>query len=366
MRYAVFKVMLLSLLRDRGALAMSFVLPGLVFAIFAVALAAASGGQMEIRISVADQRSDELSLRVIEELKSSSAMRLTLKADRDRIVRAVRSGTADVGLIIRKRPPGAGAAAQPQPMFEIVTDPAREIATTMLQANLQRAALALNRTAVPQNAKLFERTTATQSAAAFTAAAYYSGAVAIMFMLYSALTAAASYLDERERGLLDRISAGPGGAGVVIDGKFLFIVVLGFLEATLVFLVAWLGFGVDLPAHVGLWAATTLMASIASAGVMLAFVTLLTTKRQAETLGQMVAVVMSAIGGSMVPRFIMPEYVQAAGWVTPNAWALEAYAAIFWLGGDLESLQMPWLVLSAMGLSGLLFARIIATRRRLR
>lgn len=367
MRGAVFKIMLLSLMRDRGALAMSFILPGLVFAIFAVALAAASGGQLAVKVSIADLRQDDISGRIVDQLKSSDSLRVGSFVDnnRARVVLAVRDGRADVGLVIRKQILSEAAGVLPErPMFELITDPAREIATTMVQANLQQAALELGSRPRREEAELFERSMATTSGSQFTAAAYYAGAVSVMFVLYSALTSAASYLEEREQGLLERIVSGPGGAGVVIDGKFLFIAILGFVQTSLVFLMAWVVFDVDLPAHLTNWAITTACVSIACAGLMIAFITFLRTKRQAETLGQMLVVVLSAIGGSMVPRFMMPEEVQTIGWVTPNSWALDAYATILWLGDDVNKLHLPWSMLLAMGFLGLLVARVKAAWSR--
>ena len=39
---------------------------------------------------------------------------------------------------------------------------------------------------------------------------------------------------------------------------------------------------------------------------------------------------MSALGGSMFPRFLMSETMQRIGLVTFNAWALDGYLKVFW------------------------------------
>ena len=65
-------------------------------------------------------------------------------------------------------------------------------------------------------------------------------------------------------------------------------------------------------------------------GLALALATACRTRRQAQTLANVAILVLSAIGGSMVPRFFMPPLLQDLGWITPNTWALEAYTAIFW------------------------------------
>jgi len=70
----------------------------------------------------------------------------------------------------------------------------------------------------------------------------------------------------------------------------------------------------------------------------------------------------SALGGSMVPRFFMPPLLQDLGWLTPNTWALEAYTAIFWRDESVAALIMPWVMLVAAGLVGLWIAQIAASR----
>ena len=71
---------------------------------------------------------------------------------------------------------------------------------------------------------------------------------------------------------------------------------------------------------------------------------------------------MSALGGSMVPRFFMPPLLQDLGWITPNTWALEAYTAIFWRDEAMTSLLLPWAMLAGAGIIGLWIAQRAARR----
>ena len=64
-----------------------------------------------------------------------------------------------------------------------------------------------------------------------------------------------------------------------------------------------------------------------------------------------------------MPRFLMPQWIQDLGWLTPNTWVLEAYGAIFWLGEDVSALILPWSALAGAGLMGLLGAYVLALRR---
>jgi ABC-2 type transport system permease protein len=359
--------MLLCLWRDPASLVMSFVLPGIVFAIFAVIFSGASGGELAIRVAVADVAERPSSSFVADLFSNKKITRVSLASDsRESVLRAVREGSADVGLVIHRPilPPTRSGTGERAP-FEIITDPSKEIASSLLAGTVQQA---LSKALQPaaQGIDMIEQTPAIAGAGSVTAAGYYAGAVAMMFLLFSALTGASTYVEEMESGLMARISLGIGGAGIVIDGKFMFLVLQGVLQVAVVFLVAWLGFKLDLPSALIPWAITTLAAAIAAAGLALAFVTLCETKKQAETIGQMLVLIISAIGGSMVPRFLMPAEVQALGWITPNTWALEAYASAFWRDDPTTTLMVYWAVLVAMGLAGLIIARIQAVRRRQR
>ena len=87
------------------------------------------------------------------------------------------------------------------------------------------------------------------------------------------------------------------------------------------------------------------------------------TRRQAQTVANTVILVLSALGGSMVPRFLMPEVLKDLGWLTPNTWALEAYSGVFWRGESLTDVYLPVVLLTLAGIGGWLIARTLAHHR---
>jgi ABC-2 type transport system permease protein len=192
--------------------------------------------------------------------------------------------------------------------------------------------------------------------------AYYAGAVAILFVLFSAVHGAISLLDDRDAGIIDRVLAGPAGIQVLVAARFLFLVAQSFLQIVIIFLVAWLGYGVDLPRHLVGFGLTTLAVSICAAGLALALVAACRTRRQAQNVSNVAILILSAVGGSMVPRFFMPPLMKDLGWLTPNTWGLEAYASVFWRGEGLASLVLPLALLVGTGLVALFVARLLARR----
>jgi ABC-2 type transport system permease protein len=192
--------------------------------------------------------------------------------------------------------------------------------------------------------------------------AYYAGAVAVLFLLLSAVQGGATLLEEKESGVLDRIISGPGGLGVFVDGKCAFITALGVVQVALIFGIAWAVHGVSLAGSVLPWLAITLLAAWSAAGLALLLAALCNSRRQVLTLGNFVVLVLSAIGGSMVPRFLMPGWLQDAGWITPNTWALEAYDATVRLEQPIDTVLPSLTVLFVSGLVGWAGARIAARR----
>ena len=71
---------------------------------------------------------------------------------------------------------------------------------------------------------------------------------------------------------------------------------------------------------------------------------------------------MSALGGSMFPRFLMSEGMQKVGLATFNAWALDGYLKVFWRDAPLVDLWPQVLVLTSLAAIFLSAARLITRR----
>jgi len=396
---AMLRVMVLSLVRDRGALAMAFVLPPMIFVIFAAIFAGTGGEDMRLQVgfgvadaAAADPRfeaalRDVPALRVLEgSLGSPEEMQALVQA-----------GQADVGLFLRA--PLTQTDTAPVVIF---ADPGKSMAPAMLMGHVQRILaqdlpdVAVSRTA-PLVSELVGGFTPEQSqrlAAALDALAgqsteagasaelseieavgeasdgsapvtYYAGAVAILFLLFSAMQSAATLIEERNSGIVDRLAVGPAGTDVVVIGKFLFLIGQGVVQAALIFGLAILLYQVPVLHHWWPWLLTTVAAAVAAAGLGLAVAALCTSKQQAQTIATFLVLVCSAVGGSMVPRFMMPPWLQELGWFTPNAWAIEAYQGAMWRGDGVGALAPSLLVLAGIGLTGGLLA-IGMSRWRLR
>ncbi len=400
MIFAMFRVMALELWRDRGALVMTFLLPPLVFLIFSAVFSGATGEDIKLKLAVADEARTVDSRRLVKALVADADLRAEDVGEKGgaEVRRLVKAGRADAGLIVRADP-----SLDLAPVL-IVSDPSRAVAAPLTMARVQQAMskampdVLLARTlaetapafggltppqqraagatldhlakgtapkaATGSKAGLFEREDVAGARKGGGTIAYYAGAVTILFALFSAMHGALSLIDERRSGVADRILAGASGMAPVINGKFVFLMAQSVLQATAIFATAQIVYDVPVLSHFPWWLATTLLVAACAAGLAMAIVVFCKTRDQAQMLSTFVILILAAVGGSMVPRFLMPPWLQTIGWGTPHAWAIEAYQAILWRDGGLGSVYIGWLVLGGVAVAGLVLAHLAARRIR--
>ena len=101
-------------------------------------------------------------------------------------------------------------------------------------------------------------------------------------------------------------------------------------------------------------------AAVAGFGLLLA--TACRTRAQLSGLSTIVILTISALGGSMFPRFLMSPTMQKMGLVTFNTWALDGYLKVFWQEAPVVDLWPQVLVLVTLTVVFLFGARMLARR----
>ena len=161
---------------------------------------------------------------------------------------------------------------------------------------------------------------------------YYAAGISVMFLLFSMVGASGSLLEEKESGALDRVLFSGISISKLLVGKWLFFSLIGFAQVMLMFVWAALVFDLELwtwSHFMGCLVMSVFTACAASAlGIGLA--TICKTRAQLGGISSIVIIMMSALGGSMVPRFMMPEFMKKVGKFTFNGQALDGYLNIFW------------------------------------
>jgi ABC-2 type transport system permease protein len=411
-----------NLRRDRVAQALTFLLPIVFFSIFATVF----GGQGDaatarIRIAVVDDDHSDVSARLIEGLRNEKSLRTqtTIDAsgtgtilDRAAAERLVRDGDVPVAVVI---PAGLGAAfstngfAGGGPPVQLLSDVSDRIAPQMVLGLLQKVAM----TAAPdllmqggmrqfekyagamtpqQKAAVDEwlprlktqgRSNGGGSAAAAGAMpvnvdvvdvmrtdnrrgsliSFYAAGIGVMFLLFSSVAGAGgALLDEAETGTLERLLSTSLGMTGVLVGKWILLALIGCLQLSVMFLWGRVAFGLPLFSHLPGFAVMTLFTAAAAAALGLVLASLARSRAQLSGFSTILILTMSALGGSMFPRFLMSEGMQKVGLFTFNAWALDGYLKVFWRQAAIWQLWPQILVLVTLTAVFLSVARLLARR----
>ena len=423
MIFPIVRTALTSLRRDRGALALSFILPVAFFTIFAVIFGGRRDTTARIKVIVVDQDRSRASQKLINGLNEESltvytrpaAKRGALQPDYTAATAeaAVKSGDAPVALIIPQgfgeNPISFGPSSQ-RTTIQMLKDSSDMVAPQMIAGLLQKIAM----TAMPdvmaeqgskymdeyaggytpeQRAriesglqKLREQESAEDanpgSHSASTAGmpisvaerdvvgenknnpmvSFYAAAIGVMFLLFTSSGAAGSLLDEAESGTLDRVLSTRVTMGSLLVGKLCYSAMLAFSQLVIMFLWAWAIFKLDFIPHLAGFVIMGLSTAFTVAAFGLLLASFCKTRGQLGPLSTLVILIMSSIGGSMFPRFLMPEAMQKAGLLTINAWAIDGFTKIFWRDEPITHLWPQVAVLLAAGIVFFAIARRAARR----
>jgi ABC-2 type transport system permease protein len=338
----ILKINFLNLRRDRAAFALTFILPVVFFSIFAMIF-----GRMDrdardnrIKVAVVDLDQSDKSRAFIGAMQTEKQLDITPADDESRIRRDVHDGRFAAAVEVLQ---GCGSIlghpGAERDCVELVYDAANPLAQNAVAGLIQGAAVM---SAAPEVraafSKGFVRVRSTDVRAGETnniqrsMISYYAAGVSVMFLLFSMAAAGGALLDETESGTLERLLSTRVSMSQVLAGKWLYLTLLGTLEVSVMFLWASVAFHLELftPGRLAGSAAMAVVTAAAAAGFGLVLATACKTRAQLNGISRVVILVMSALGGSMVPRFVMPKFMDTAALFTFNGWALDGFLKIFW------------------------------------
>lgn len=191
---------------------------------------------------------------------------------------------------------------------------------------------------------------------------FYAAAIAVMFLLFTSSASAGALLDEVESGTLDRVISTRAGMTGLLAGKYLAVALLGTLQIVVMFAWAMLVFHLSMRGHLAGFAVMTVVTAATAAAFGMVLATLCRTRAQLSGISTVVILVMSALGGSMFPRFLMSAGMQKAGLLTFNAWALDGFVKVFWRNAHVAELAPQVAVLLGCLAVFLTLARLLARR----
>jgi ABC-2 type transport system permease protein len=179
-----------------------------------------------------------------------------------------------------------------------------------------------------------------------------------MFFVIAAL--ANLFVEERRCGALARLRSLGVPPTLLLASKALPYLAVNLVQAVLMLMVgAWLmpWFGAEGLSFAGVqWPALIVVVcaiSAAAVGMALMLSCLVRTHAQASAIGPVLNVLMAALGGIMVPTFVMPVAMQKVAALSPMNWGLEALLTVLLRGGGVAQAG-PW-VLRLLALAVLMF-----------
>jgi ABC-2 type transport system permease protein len=190
----------------------------------------------------------------------------------------------------------------------------------------------------------------------------YAAGIAVMFLLFGAVGNSGTLLEEEENQTLDRLMCSELSLSQLLAGKWLLMTIVGVVQVTIMFAWAQLAFGVDLLGHLSGFGVMTAVTAAAASSFALTLAAVCRNRAQLNAVSVILILCMSALGGSMVPRYVMSETMQQFGKITFNAWALDGYIKVFWRDLPLRELAPELAVLIATAVGLFVVARVLARR----
>jgi ABC-2 type transport system permease protein len=181
--------------------------------------------------------------------------------------------------------------------------------------------------------------------------AHAFGGMGIQFILFVGIDVGLGLLLQRQRGVWKRLRAAPLSRGVLLGSRAtsaaltsMFILMTLFAFARLVFGVRIQG---SMAGFLGVCAAFSLMT--ASWGLLIA--ALGKTPEATRGLSILTTLLMVMLGGSWVPTFVFPAWLQKLTVVVPTRWAMDGLDATTWRGLGFSAAALPIALLTGCALA---------------
>lgn len=156
--------------------------------------------------------------------------------------------------------------------------------------------------------------------------------IAVMMLLFSVTAMGGSMLSEKESGTLKRLIASPLSPFDILFGKYIYSTVIATVQLMVLFLFAWAVFGLDIFAHLPKVLIMIVATALCCASFGMFLAAICKTRKQVDGLSVLIILLMSALGGSMIPLVFMPAFFQKLAVISVNYWSIQGFYDIFWRG----------------------------------
>jgi linearmycin/streptolysin S transport system permease protein len=158
---------------------------------------------------------------------------------------------------------------------------------------------------------------------------WYVPGFTVAFAFFLIGTVASTLLQEKEEGTFRRLMSSPMTRGSIIGGKMLAYVIVVFLQVIVLFGVGYALFKMPLGESPLALLLLTLALALASSSLGMLLGTLCRSSKQADRLGMVLGFVLMTLGGTVgFPLFRAEGFMGILSRLTPNAWGIEGYMGL--------------------------------------
>ncbi|MCM3763772.1 ABC transporter permease [Neobacillus niacini] len=186
---------------------------------------------------------------------------------------------------------------------------------------------------------------------------YYAAAMLAMFLLYNATVGAKMIINERSTETLARLMNTPTSKTSILLGKYVGTLAFSILQLLIFMGATNAAFGVNWGENVLQSIVIGLTYAIAVSGLSMMIAAMIANEQAVETISGLGVQILAALGGSMVPITVFPDFMQKIAHITPNTWALNGFIDSM-SGTTWQALLLPSVVLLAIGTVTLLIGTL--------
>lgn len=378
--WAAIKKEFLLMSRDIHTILVLFVVPMIFILIMSLAMRNAFSEQqsLDIKALIAIQTSSSSSIDFENQLKKNNSF-VWGKIEPNNIKAKMEKDGILLGVIVNK---DFGVSIKEEPQVTILIDPKitpslailfkEEVAKTIMKIEMSDTISKLNpwmsleeKQNLMKDKKLFNEIyigSKTSNIKKPTSVQQSVPAWLIFSMFFIIIPISNTFINERKNGTLSRLATMNITASNLLISKALPYMIINQIQLLLmvlagVFLVPMCGGdALVINGHFGLLMIASFVLSIASISYALMISSIVKTTEQAVSIGGFMNIIFAALGGIMVPLFVMPQFMQELSIISPMSWGLDAFLGIFLYDASLDKLFMPLAALFTFGLLCFLIA----------
>jgi len=368
---AMVKKETLLIIRDKKALALLFIMPSIFILIISVAMRDVfSLSSVSFKISINDMDKTKISKELISNIKKNQSFKIVKPKEAQILVifpKNYSKNREKVKLDIKESLKSDEIELFKAKLLKEIAGLKLKIIKARLMEFSDEAASALDSVSLNSKSLFDVKYNQTEEIPNSTQQSVPSWIVFGMFFMITPISTI--FLNEKKQNTLQRLNSMNVSVFTMVVSKTIPYLIIAQIQA-------WVMIGVGAfivplfdtpPLYVNgsVFAVVLLSFSLSLSAVGLAMLIAVSanSSEQASTIGGILSILLGAIGGVMVPKFIMPQVMQQLANISPMSWGLDGFLDIFLRGGGVFDVLGDSLMLMLFGVLTLWISIKILSKR---